>query len=58
MTPATESMVLGTLVRAPQVPVTAVSPPERLSRPGPKKETARIPVPVNDKPWTPSPLLE
>jgi hypothetical protein len=39
-------------------PLTPVREPEKLSMPGPKKETARIAVPVNDKPQAPSPDVE
>ena len=37
-----------------ETPLTPVRAPDRLSMPGPKKETARIAVPVNEKPWHPS----
>src|ERR1700751_2640268 len=37
-----------------ETPLTPVSAPDRLSMPGPKKETARIAVPVNERHWHPS----
>ena len=39
----------------PEMPVTPLSAPEMLCTPGPKNDTARTAVPVNDAPCAPSP---